>query len=51
MTFEEAKQEIRDYIKSADIITNLDEGYLRGWKSAFIVALEILELVTDMKHE
>lgn len=47
-TFEEAKQEIRGCIKYAESITNKD--FSRGWESAFTIALEILELVTD-KHK
>ena len=42
MTVEEAKQEITEYISGADKATSEDEEYIRGWKSAMLVALGIL---------
>lgn len=42
MTIEEAKQEIKEYLQDADKAISEDEEYIRGWKSALLVALELL---------
>lgn len=42
MTKEEAKKEVIEYYQEADRYI-CDEEYIRGWKSAMLVALEILE--------
>ena len=42
MTIEEAKQEIIEYLQDADKAISEDEEYIRGWKSAMLVALELL---------
>lgn len=42
MTIEEAKQEIKEYLQDADKAISENEEYIRGWKSALLVALELL---------
>lgn len=43
MTKEEAKKEVIEYLQEADKCISEDEEYIRGWKCAMTVALEILE--------
>ena len=42
MTKDEAIREIEEYIRDADNATSEDEEYIRGWKSALLVALEVI---------
>lgn len=42
MTKAEAINEIEEYIQDADKAIAEDEEYIRGWKSALLVALEIV---------
>ena len=42
MTTKEAIKEIEEYIEDADKAISEDEEYIRGWKSAMLVALEIV---------
>lgn len=42
MSKQEAIQEIKEYIQDADKAISEDEEYIRGWKSAMLVALEIM---------
>jgi len=42
MNKQEAIQEIEEYIQDADKAISKDEEYIRGWKSAMLVALEIM---------
>lgn len=42
MTTAEAIKEIEEYINDADKAISDDEEYIRGWKSAMLVALEVL---------
>lgn len=42
MTTEEAIKEIEDEIEDVDKAISEDEEYVRGWKSAMLVALEIV---------
>ena len=42
MSKEEAIKEIEEYIADADKAISEDPEYIRGWKSALLVALEIL---------
>lgn len=42
MSKQEAIQEIEEYIQDADKAISEDEEYIRGWKSAMLVALEIM---------
>lgn len=42
MNKQEAIQEIAEYIQDADKAISEDEEYIRGWKSAMLVALEIM---------
>lgn len=42
MNKQEAIQEIEEYIQDADKAISEDEEYIRGWKSAMLVALEIM---------
>ena len=42
MNKQEAIQEIKEYIQDADKAISEDEEYIRGWKSAMLVALEIM---------
>ena len=46
MTKEEIKQEIHEYISDADNCISMDEEYIRGWKSALLIALELIEKLT-----
>lgn len=41
MTKDEAIKEIEEYLQDADKAFSEDEEYIRGWKSALLVALEI----------
>lgn len=47
MTIEEAKQEIKEYLQDADKAIGEDEEYIRGWKSAMLVALELLNKLCE----
>lgn len=40
-TTEQAIQRIEEHLKNADKAISEDEEYIRGWKSAMLVALEI----------
>lgn len=42
MTKEEAIKDIEEYLQDADKCISEDEEYIRGWKSALLVALEIM---------
>lgn len=42
MTKQEAIKEIEEYLQDADKAISEDEEYIRGWKSALLVALELL---------
>lgn len=42
MTKQEAINEIEEYLGDADKAISDDEEYIRGWKSAMLVALEIV---------
>lgn len=42
MTRDEAIKEIEEYIANADKATSEDEEYIRGWKSALLVALSVI---------
>ena len=42
MTKQEAINEIKEYLGDADKAISEDEEYIRGWKSAMLVALEIV---------
>ena len=42
MTKQEAINEIEEYLGDADKAISEDEEYIRGWKSAMLVALEIV---------
>ena len=42
MSKEEAIREIEEYIEDAGKAISEDPEYIRGWKSAFLVTLEIL---------
>ena len=48
MTKQQVIKEIEEYLESADQCISMDEEYIRGWKSAFLVALE---LVTSMDED
>ena len=47
MTVEVAKQKVRKYIEDADKAISEDEEYIRGWKCAFLIALELLGKITE----
>lgn len=42
MTKEEVLKEIKGYLDDADKAIGEDEEYIRGWKSAMLVALELV---------
>lgn len=42
MTKDEAIKEIEEYLQDADKAWSEDEEYIRGWKSALIIAREIM---------
>ena len=46
MTKEEVIKEIEEYIQGADKCISEDEEYIRGWKSALLVALELMTKLT-----
>lgn len=46
MTKDEAIKEIEEYIADANKAISEDEEYIRGWKSALLVALEIIIKMT-----
>ena len=48
MTVKEAKQEIVEYLRDADKAISMDEEYIHGWKSAMLVALEVLNKIPDI---
>ncbi len=48
MTREEAIKEIEEYITDADKAISEDEEYIRGWKSALLVALEVITQMGDL---
>ena len=45
MSVEEVKHEILEYLADADKCISEDGEYIRGWKSALLVALELLEKI------
>lgn len=42
MTKEEILKEIKEYLDDADKAISEDEEYIRGWKSAMLVSLELV---------
>ena len=42
MTKQEGIKELEELLRDADKAISEDEDYIRGWKSALLVALEIL---------
>lgn len=42
MTTQEAIKEVEEYIRDADKAISEDEEFIRGWKCALLIALEIL---------
>lgn len=46
MTKEEAIKEIEEYLQDADKAISEDEEYIRGWKSALLVALEVVHNIS-----
>jgi len=46
MTRDEAINEIEEYIADADKAISEDEEFIRGWKSALLVALEVITNIT-----
>lgn len=42
MSKQDAIEEIKDYLQDADKAISEDEEYIRGWKSAMLVALETI---------
>lgn len=46
MTKEEVIKEIEEYIQEADKCISEDKEYIRGWKSALLVALELMTKLT-----
>lgn len=50
MTKDEAVKELEEHLRDADKAISEDEEYIRGWKSALLVALEISTKV-DGKSE
>ena len=40
MTKEEVIKELEEYLRYADKVTIEDKEYIRGWKSALLVAIE-----------
>lgn len=46
MTKDEAIKEIEGYLQDADKCISESEDYLEGWKSALLVALEVLNSLT-----
>ena len=46
MTKDEAILEIEEYIQDADKAISETEDYIRGWKTALLVALETINEIT-----
>lgn len=46
MTKDEAVKELEEHLRDADKAFSEDEEYIRGWKSALLVALEIVCEIT-----
>ena len=42
MTKKEVLEEIKEYIDDADKAISEDEEFIRGWKAAMLVALELV---------
>ena len=42
MTKDEALKEVEEYLQDADKAISEDEEYIRGWKSALLVALQVI---------
>lgn len=47
MTKHEAIKDIEEYIQDSDKAISEDEEYIRGWKSALLVALEVITSIND----
>lgn len=45
MTKQEAIEEFMEYLQDADKAISEDEEYIRGWKSAMLVAIEIVSKI------
>jgi len=46
MTKDEAIKELEESFQDADKAISEDEEYIRGWKSALLVALEVVHNIT-----
>ena len=46
MTKEETIKELEEYLRDADKAISEDDEYIRGWKSALLVAIEIVHKLT-----
>lgn len=51
MTKQEAIEEIEEYLDDADKAISMDEEYICGWKSALLVALEIVHQIQKEADE
>lgn len=51
MSKAEAIKEIEAYIRDSDKAISEDEEYIRGWKSALLVALEIVTEINEVKND
>jgi len=45
MTKDEAIKEIEEHIRDADKAISEDAEYIRGWKSALLVSLEVIKKI------
>ena len=46
MTKEEAIKELEEYLRDADKAISEDDEYIHGWKSALLVAMEVVHKLT-----
>lgn len=47
MTKDEIEQAIEGYLQDADNAIGEEEEYIRGWKTAMLVALELIDMLDD----
>ena len=51
MTKDEAVKELEEHLRDADKAISEDEEFIRGWKSALLVALEVVHNISLLKEQ
>ena len=51
MTKDEAVKELEEHLRDADKAISEDEEFIRGWKSALLVVLEVVQNISLLKEQ